>query len=163
MCSEVQLLAVRSYSCAKPGQESHLETVMCWVGRVAWGKIPILWMSATDRNNIEKGLCGWVISTDAFQTIPRSSSESQQWEVAVGSCMLTSRIDQVHSPFWKKYKRPLLMRQENHSLKMLTVTFQKAQSLSNSKNTPTFKRKKMIKCLFSLRTWSCKVISVHIS
>lgn len=55
------------------------------------------------------------------------------------------------------------MRQENHSLKMLTVTFQKAQSLSNSKNARTFKKKKMIKCLFSLRTLSCKVTSVHIS
>lgn len=34
------------------------------------------------------------------------------------------------------------MRQENHSLKMLTVTFQKAQSLSNSDNTPKGREKK---------------------
>lgn len=31
----------------------------------------------------------------------------------------------------RKYKRPLLIRQENHSLKMLTMTFQKSQFLSN--------------------------------
>lgn len=42
----------------------------------------------------------------------------------------------------EKHKRPLLMRQENHSLKMLTVTFQKAQSLSNSDNTPKGREKK---------------------
>lgn len=71
----------------------------------------------------------------------------------------------------EKYKRPLLMRQENHRLKMLTVTFQKAPSLSNSKNTRrgrkkdyrTLRKRKMIKCLFSLRTLSCKVTSVHVS
>lgn len=34
------------------------------------------------------------------------------------------------------------MRQENHSLKMLTVTFQKAQPLSNSENTQREKKKK---------------------
>lgn len=51
----------------------------------------------------------------------------------MGNYMWTSRINQVQVPFWKqgKYKRPLLIRQENHSLKMLTMTFQKSWFLSN--------------------------------
>lgn len=59
---------------------------------------------------------------------------------AVGGCSwkLHVNIKNRSSTFTvlkgEKYKRPLLMRQENHRLKMLTVTFQKAQSLS-SENT----------------------------
>lgn len=67
---------------------------------------------------------------------------------AVGGCSwkLHVNIKNRSSTFTvlkgEKYKRPLLMRQENHRLKMLTVTFQKAQSLSNSENTRRGRKKK---------------------
>lgn len=95
---------------------------------------------------------------------------------AVGGCSwkLHVNIKNRSSTFTvlkgEKCKRPLLMRQENHRLKMLTVTFQKAQSLSSEntrrerkKDPRTLRKRKMIKCLFSLRTLSCKVTSVHVS
>lgn len=65
------------------------------------------------------------LDTFNFYTIPRSSSESQSWEVKVGSYMGTQEeIKCMHLSKSGKYKkRPLLIRQENHSLKMLTMTF----------------------------------------
>lgn len=88
--------------------------------------------------------------------------------------MWTSKINQVHVAFWKqgKYKKALLIRQENHRLKMLTMTFQKSWFLSNrqehvkkeEKKIPrSFKKKKQrIKYLLYVRTLPCKVTSVHI-